>query len=57
MVKNKINTQYRKDALKITCDDMTVFTINGADKFSYDIGGNLTSNSLLVHIKTFDRIC
>ena len=27
-----------KTALKITCDDMTVFTINGADKFSYDIG-------------------
>jgi len=31
---------------------MTVFTINGADKFSYDIGGNLTSNSL-GNIKTF----
>ena len=41
-----------KTALKITCDDMTVFTINGADKFSYDIGGNLTSNSL-ANIKTF----
>ena len=41
-----------KTALKITCDDMTVFTINGADKFSYDIGGNLTSNSL-GNIKTF----
>ena len=41
-----------KTALKITCDDMTVFTINGADKFSYDIGGNLTSNSLGT-IKTF----
>ena len=41
-----------KTALKITCDDMTVFTINGADKFSYDIGGNLTSNSLC-NIKTF----
>jgi len=41
-----------KTALKITCDDMTVFTINGADKFSYDIGRNLTSNSL-GNIKTF----
>ena len=41
-----------KTALKITCDDMTVFTINGADKFSYDIGGNLTSNST-GSIKTF----
>ena len=41
-----------KTALKITCDDLTVFTINGADKFSYDIGGNLTSNSL-GNIKTF----
>ena len=41
-----------KTALKITFDDMTVFTINGADKFSYDIGGNLTSNSL-GNIKTF----
>ena len=43
-----------KTALKITCDNMTVFTINGADKFSYDIGGNLTSNSLGT-IKTFSE--
>ena len=41
-----------KTALKITCDDMTVFTINGADKFSYDVGGNLT-NSSIGSIKTF----
>ncbi len=27
-----------KNAIQITCDDMTVFTINGADKFTYDIG-------------------
>ena len=33
---------------------MTIFTINGADKFLYDIGGNLTSNSL-GSIKTFDE--
>ena len=43
-----------KDALRITCDNMTVFTINGADKFSYDIGGNLTNNSL-GEIKTFSE--
>ena len=43
-----------KTALKITCDNMTVFTINGADKFSYDIGGNTTSNSLGT-IKTFSE--
>ena len=43
-----------KDALRITCDNMTVFTINGADKFSYDIGGNTTSNSLGT-IKTFSE--
>ena len=43
-----------KTALKITCDDMTVFTINGADKFSYDIGGNFTNNSL-GEIKTFSE--
>ena len=43
-----------KSALKITCDDMTVFTINGADKFSYDIGGNFT-NSSLGTIKTFSE--
>ncbi len=43
-----------KTALKITCDDMTVFTINGADKFSYDIGGNFT-NSSLGEIKTFSE--
>ena len=33
---------------------MTVFTINGADKFSYDIGGNFTNNSL-GEIKTFNE--
>ena len=43
-----------KSALKITCDDMTVFTINAADKFSYDIGGNFT-NSSLGEIKTFSE--
>ena len=43
-----------KDAIRLTCDDMTIFTINGADKFLYDIGGNLTSNSL-GSIKTFDE--
>jgi len=43
-----------KTALKITCDNMTVFTINGADKFSYDIGGNTTSNSI-GNIKTFNE--
>lgn len=43
-----------KTALKITCDNMTVFTINGADKFTYDIGGNTTNNSLGV-IKTFSE--
>ena len=42
------------DALRITCDNMTVFTINGADKFSYDIGGNVTNNSL-GKIKTFNQ--
>tara|TARA_B100001250_G_scaffold142911_1_gene122287 strand:- start:243 stop:1526 length:1284 start_codon:yes stop_codon:yes gene_type:complete len=34
------------DAVRLTCDDMTVFTINGADKFSYDIGGNKTNNEI-----------
>ena len=43
-----------KDAIRITCDDMTIFTINGADKFSYDIGGNLTNNSI-GSIKTFNE--
>jgi plastocyanin len=33
---------------------MTVFTINGADKFSYDVGGNTTNNSLGT-IKTFSE--
>ena len=35
-----------KNAIQITCDNMTVFTINGADKFNYDIGGNKTSNEI-----------
>ena len=43
-----------KDAIRITCDDMTIFTINGADKFSYDVGGNLTNNSI-GSIKTFNE--
>ena len=35
-----------KNAIQITCDNMTVFTINGADKFNYDVGGNKTSNEI-----------
>ena len=35
---------FTSDAVRITCDDMTTFTINGADKFTYDIGGNETNN-------------
>tara|TARA_Y100001970_G_scaffold228821_1_gene283552 strand:+ start:544 stop:1815 length:1272 start_codon:yes stop_codon:yes gene_type:complete len=37
---------FTSDAVRITCDDMTIFTINGADKFSYDIGGNKTNNEI-----------
>ena len=37
---------FTADAVRITCDNMAVFTINGADKFNFDIGGNKTSNSL-----------
>ena len=44
---SKIKTiSFTSDAVRITCDDMTVFTINGADKFSYDIGGNKTNNEI-----------
>ena len=37
---------FTSDAVRITCDDMTTFTINGADKFTYDIGGNKTNNEI-----------
>ena len=37
---------FTSDAVRITCDDMTIFTINGADKFTYDIGGNKTNNEI-----------
>ena len=44
---SKINSIFfTSDAVRLTCDDMTVFTINGADKFSYDIGGNKTNNEI-----------
>ena len=43
-----------KNAIQITCDDMTVFTINGADKFTYDIGGNKTGNEV-GSIKTYEE--
>ena len=43
-----------KNAIQITCDDMTVFTINGADKFTYDIGGNKTGNEV-GSIKTYQE--
>ena len=44
---SKINSiVFTSDAVRLTCDDMTVFTINGADKFSYDIGGNKTNNEI-----------
>ena len=41
MVKNK-SVAFTADAVRITCDNMAVFTINGADKFNFDIGGNKT---------------
>lgn len=37
---------FTSDAVRITCDNMAVFTVNGADEFNFDIGGNKTSNSL-----------
>ena len=37
---------FTSDAVRITCDDMTTFTINGANKFTYDIGGNKTNNEI-----------
>ena len=43
-----------KNAIQITCDNMTVFTINGADKFTYDIGGNSTGNEI-GSIKTYEE--
>ena len=54
MVKNKIYISCTSDAIRITCDDMTVFTINGADKFNYDIGGNKTGNEI-GKISTFEE--
>ncbi len=35
-----------KTAIQITYDDMTIFTINGADKFEFEIGGNSTNGEL-----------
>ncbi len=37
---------FTSDAVRITCDNMAIFTINGADKFNFDLGGNKTNNSL-----------
>ena len=33
---------FTSDAVRITCDSMAVFTINGADKFTFNLGGNIT---------------
>tara|TARA_B100000579_G_scaffold82871_1_gene64611 strand:- start:184 stop:1467 length:1284 start_codon:yes stop_codon:yes gene_type:complete len=43
-----------KNAIQITCDNMTIFTINGADKFNYDVGGNKTGNEV-GSIKTYEE--
>ena len=43
-----------KNAIQITCDNMTIFTINGADKFNYDVGGNKTGNEI-GSIKTYEE--
>ena len=45
---------FTSDAVRITCDSMAVFTINGADKFNFDIGGNKTNNENGI-ISTFDE--
>ena len=45
---------FTSDAVRITCDNMAVFTINGAERFSFDIGGNKTNNENGT-ISTFDE--
>ena len=36
-------TLFTKNAVRITLDDSRVITINGADKFEYNLGANITS--------------
>tara|TARA_B100001559_G_scaffold98634_1_gene82512 strand:+ start:656 stop:1906 length:1251 start_codon:yes stop_codon:yes gene_type:complete len=45
---------FTSDAVRITCDNMAVFTINGAERFNFDIGGNKTNNENGT-ISTFDE--
>ena len=41
-----VKTLWTKDAARLTFEDDRVITINGADKFTYDIGGNKTNNEI-----------
>ena len=40
-----IKTLWTKDAVRLTFENDRVITINGADKFTFNLGGNVTSGS------------
>ena len=46
-VNTKISkTLWLKDAARITLEDSRVITINGADNFTYNVGGNITEGTV-----------
>ena len=40
------STKFAADAVQLTLSNGAVVTINGADKFSFDVGGNATSGTI-----------
>ena len=40
-----LKTLWTKDAVRLTFEDDRVITVNGADKFTFNMGGNVTNGS------------
>ena len=40
-----VNTLWTKDAVRLTFEDDRIITINGADNFTFNMGGNVTNGS------------
>ena len=45
-----IKTLWTKDAARLTFEDDRVITINGADKFTFNMGGNVTDGTEGIHL-------
>ena len=49
-------SQWAKDTVRLTFEDSRVITVNNADEFSYNLGGNVTDGTAGTDL-TFSDLC